>query len=106
MGCKVLIHAKPVTCQSWDYRAKQGFYVGPASDHYKCYKLEKLETRQKVISDTVKFRHAYLPIPAVSVDDKIINGLKVMAGALQNAPPPTSCYQLDAIEMLCTLLEK
>jgi hypothetical protein len=29
-----------------------------------------------------------------------------MAGALQNAPPPTSCHQLDAIEMLHMLLEK
>jgi hypothetical protein len=29
-----------------------------------------------------------------------------MAGALQNAPPPTSSHQLDAIEMLRTLLEK
>jgi hypothetical protein len=54
----------------------------------------------------VKFKHTYLQIPAVSVDDKIINGLQVMVGALQNAPPPTSCHQLDAIEMLRTLLEK
>jgi hypothetical protein len=37
---------------------------------------------------------------------KIINGLQVIAGALQNAPPPTSNNQMDAIEMLCTLFEK
>jgi hypothetical protein len=29
-----------------------------------------------------------------------------MAGALRNAPPPTSSHQLDAIEMLHMLLEK
>ncbi len=40
------------------------------------------------------------------MDDKIINKLQVMAGALQNAPPPTSSNQLDAIEMLLTLFEK
>ncbi len=66
----------------------------------------KLETKQKVISDRVEFRHANLQIPAISVDDKIINGLQVMAGALQNALPPTSSNQLDAIEMLRTLFEK
>ncbi len=66
----------------------------------------KLETKQKVISNTVKFRHAYLQIPVVSVDDKIVNGLQVMAGALQNAPPPTLCHQLDSIETLRRLLEK
>jgi hypothetical protein len=66
----------------------------------------KSETKQKVISDTVEFRHAYVKIPAVSAKDKIINRLQVMAGALQNAPPPTSSNQLDAIETLRTLFEK
>jgi hypothetical protein len=106
VGCRVLIHAKPATCQSWDYRAKQGFYVGPALDHYRCYKLVKSEMKRKVISDMVDFRHAYLQIPEVSADTKIINGLQVMDGALQNTPPPTSYHQVDAIEMLSTLLEK
>jgi hypothetical protein len=82
VGCRVLINTKPAMRKSWDYRAKQGFYIGPALDHYRCYKLVKSETKQKVISDTVEFRHAYLQIPVVSVYDKIINGLQVMAGAL------------------------
>jgi hypothetical protein len=56
--------------RSWDYRAKQGFYVGPALDDYRCYKLVKSETKQKVISDTVEFRHAYLQILAVLAIDK------------------------------------
>jgi hypothetical protein len=90
MGCRVFIHTKPAMGKSWDYRAKQGFYVGPALDHYRCYKLVKSETKQKVIINKVEFRHAYLQIPAVLVDNKIINGLQVMAGALQNAPPPIS----------------
>jgi hypothetical protein len=106
VGCGVLIHDKPATRKSWDYRAKEGFYIGPALDHYRCYKLVKLETKQKVISNTVEFRHAHLQIPVVSANDKIIHGLQVMAGALQNAPSPTSSNQLDAIEMLCTLFEK
>ncbi len=66
----------------------------------------KLKTKQKVISDTVEFRHAYLQIPAVLADDKIIIGLQMMAGVLRNAPPPTLSNQLDAIEMLHTLFEK
>jgi hypothetical protein len=54
----------------------------------------------------VESMHAYLQITAVSTDNKFINGLQVMAGALQNAPPPTSSNQPDAIEMLRTLFEK
>jgi hypothetical protein len=54
----------------------------------------------------VEFRHTYLLIQAVLVDDKIINGLQVMTGALQNTHTPTSSNQMDAIEALCTLFEK
>ncbi len=93
VGHRVLTHAKPPTQRSWDYRAKQGFYVGPAMDHYRCYKLVKSEMKQKVVYNMVEFRHAYLQILAVLADDKIINRLQVMAGMLQNAPPPTSSNQ-------------
>jgi hypothetical protein len=30
VGCRVLIHAKPASCRSWDFHAKNGFYIGPA----------------------------------------------------------------------------
>jgi len=106
MGCRVLILAKSRTCRSWDYRAKQGFYLGPALDHYRCYELVKSDTKQKVISDTVQFRHAYLQIPAVSAEDKILNGLQVMVGSMQNAPPPTSLSQIVAIDALQALFDK
>jgi hypothetical protein len=72
MGYRVLIHAKPATRHSWDYIAKHGFHVGPGLDHYRCYKLVKPETKQKVISNMVEFRCTYLQIPVVSADDKII----------------------------------
>jgi hypothetical protein len=81
MSCRVLIHAKPPTRKSWDHKAKQGFYVCPALDHYRCYKLVKLKTKQKVISNTVEFRHAYLQILTVLADEKIINRVQVMTGA-------------------------
>ena len=41
IGCCVLIHAKPATRQSWDYQAKDGFYIGPALDSYRCFKMVK-----------------------------------------------------------------
>ena len=88
VGFRVLILTKPATRKSWDFRSKQGFYMGPALDHYRCYKLVKSETKQKVISATVEFSHAFLQIPAVFVDDKVINGLQMMASVQQNAPLP------------------
>jgi hypothetical protein len=105
VGCHVLIHAKPITCRSWDFRAKDGFYIGPALNSYCCFKLVKSNTKSQVISDTVEFCHAYRSIPAPTPDDKIIHGLQVMSGALTNAPPPTSISQVKAIANLRDLLE-
>ena len=32
-GCRTIFHAKPSTCRSWDFRGKDGFYIGPALHH-------------------------------------------------------------------------
>jgi hypothetical protein len=45
VGCRVLIHAKPATRRSWDFRAKNGFYIGPAMDSYRCFKLVNADTK-------------------------------------------------------------
>ena len=85
VGCRVLIHAKPSTRWSWAYRgAKQGFCMGPALNHYKCYELVKSGTKQKVISGTVQFRHVYLQIPAVSAEDNM-QCTPSIVGTMQNA---------------------
>ena len=105
VGCRVLIHAKPVTRRSWDFRAKAGFYIGPAMDSYRCFRLVKSNTKSQVISDTVKFRHAFCTIPAPTPEDKIIHGLQTIAGALKDTPLPTTITQLDAIANLRELFE-
>ncbi len=69
VGCRVLIHAKPATRRSWDFRAKEGFYIGPALDSYHCFKLVQMDTKSQVILDTVEFRHAYRQIPALDYYD-------------------------------------
>jgi hypothetical protein len=55
VGCCILIHAKLATQFSWNFHAKQGFYIGPALDSYCCFKLVNADTKSQVISDTVKF---------------------------------------------------
>jgi hypothetical protein len=105
VGCHILIHAKPVTRWLWDFRAKEGFYIKPALDSYRCFKLVKSDSKSQVISDMVKFRHAYRIIPSPTPEDKIIHGLQVMSGALKDAPPPTTITQVEAIANLRDLFE-
>ncbi len=105
VGCRVLIHAKPITRQSWDFQAKQGFYIGPALDSYRCFKLVNADTKSQCISDTVEFHHKYLAIPAPTPEDRIIQGLQQVPGALTGATPPTSISQVDAIANLRDIFE-
>ena len=39
IGCRVLIHHKPSTRASWAFRARDGFYVGPALLNYRCLQV-------------------------------------------------------------------
>jgi hypothetical protein len=105
VGCHVLIHAKPATWQLWDFRAKPGFYIGPALNSYRCFKLVKSDTKSQVILDTIKFCHLYLSVPVPSTKEKIIHGLQVIAGTIRGAPPPTSVSQLKAITSLQEIFE-
>ncbi len=104
-GCWVLIHAKPITRRSWDFRAKQGFYIGSALDSYWCFKLINADTKSQCISNTVEFRHKYLAIPAPTTEDRIIQSLQQVAGVLTRATPPTSISQVDAITNLRDIFE-
>ncbi len=101
----MLIHAKPATRRSWDFCAKEGYYIGPALDSYPCFRLVKSDNRSQVISDTVEFHYAYRTIPSPSPEDKIIHGLHVMSGTLKDAPPPRSISQMEAIANLRDLFE-
>jgi hypothetical protein len=100
VGCRVLIHAKPSTCQSWVYWAKNGFYIGPALDSYRCFKLVNADTKSQLFLDTVEFCHGYLPVPSPSTEDRIIHGLQVVAGALSGVALPMSISQVNAIANL------
>ena len=94
-GCSVHIHNKAMTRRSWDYRSHNGFYVGPALQHYRCYRVLNKESRAVAITDAVKFRHHYLPTPDLTAEDKIIDALQQLR--LANRMPTA---QLQAIYQL------
>jgi hypothetical protein len=100
VSCPVLIHAKLVTRRSWDFRAKSGFYIGPALESYRCFKLVNADTKSQVISDTVKIFYSYLSVPASSTEDQIVHGLQIVAGALAGAAPPTNISLVNVIANL------
>jgi hypothetical protein len=37
LGCPVIIHNKPATCHTYDFRSTDGFYVGVSLEHHCCH---------------------------------------------------------------------
>ena len=55
IGCKVLCFENPDVRSSWGPHGKEGYYVGPALEHYRCQSIYISETERTRISDTVAF---------------------------------------------------
>ena len=100
-GCRIISHAKGSTRRSWDFRGGTGFYVGPALEHYRCFKVVKNSTQHVVVTDTVVFQHPTMACPMLSPEDRIIHCLRALTRAIRaDRSPDSTQAQLLAIESL------
>ena len=58
IGCHVTIHNNPSKQKSCNHWGHDGFYVGPALERYRCFKVVDSTTNSTSISDTVDFIHS------------------------------------------------
>ena len=54
-SAKVISHLKPSQRKSWGVHGIEGWYIGPAREHYKCYRIYNPKKRAEYVSDTVRF---------------------------------------------------
>ena len=91
LGTRAVVHAKPDKRASWAYHGEDGWYVGPAPHHYRCFKVYMPETHKEKISDTVQLIPSRLPIPSATLEDHIAHAADKLVTALQHystTPPP------------------
>jgi hypothetical protein len=105
MGCRILIHSKPDKRKSWDFRARDGYNIGPALEHYRCYRAIDAKTKAELVSDTVEFLHSYLTQPTVTPADRITHALQLLAATIKQALPIVTANQLKALEDLQGLFD-
>eukprot|EP00804_Cyclotella_cryptica_P030727 CCRYP_009139-RA/>CCRYP_009139-RA protein AED:0.22 eAED:0.22 QI:0/0/0/1/0/0/4/0/733 len=87
MGCPVIIHNKASTRKSWDFRGRDGFSIGPALLHYRCFQVVDSATKNLLISDTVEFRHNFLSQPKLSYEDRLLHAINFLSTAIADALP-------------------
>ena len=54
-GTRVIIHEKPAQRRTWAPHGIDGWYVGPALDHYQCHRVWIPSTQSERIADTLQF---------------------------------------------------
>ena len=108
-GCRVLVHAKPQHRTTWAPHALDGWYVGPAVDSYRCYRIWMWDTRSIRICDTVSWFPTKVHLPCNSSTDLITTSLQDIAYALlhpttRSPVAPLTATHKAALQQLLEIL--
>lgn len=70
-GTHVLVHVKPSLRDSWAPHAVDGWYIGPALNHYRCYRIFIWATHRERNSDTVTWLPKHVALPQLTPSETI-----------------------------------
>jgi hypothetical protein len=93
-GQHLLVHEKPSNRKSWAPHALDAWYLGPAMEHYRCYRVFPWKTRSERIVDTVTWVPSKFKLPTLSSNDLIIDCASKIIVALQNPVPNAEALPL------------
>jgi hypothetical protein len=107
-GTRVISHEKPQQRARWDPHGVDGWYLGPAPDHYRCYRVHINNTKADRIVDTVEFFPAKVAMPRTASKDLATIAAQELTHAHMHTAPagPFSIIggaQLEALRQLATI---
>ena len=94
-GTKVIVHVDPSIRGTWELNGDQGWYVGPALNHYRCVTCYFPRTRTTRICETVTFIPHEIPFPEVKLTDHLRQAAEDIVTILTQ-PPATNVPSLRA----------
>jgi hypothetical protein len=89
IGIKVVAHVPPSERASWAQHGLIGYYIGPAHEHYRCYRIWIPATKAIRVSDCCEWYPA--DILSASMDEKL--------AALPLLPPPSNLQRVETPPM-------
>ena len=93
-GTKVLIHEKPNNRETWAAHGVEGWYLGPALNHYRCYRVYSTDTRAERIADTLAWFPTHVKMPTAESTEAAIAAAHDLIHALQNPSPASALSPL------------
>ena len=91
-GTKALIFESSVDRHTWAPHGVDSWYLGPAPEQYRCYRLYVPKTRAKRTSKTVQFFPHQCPVPKKSSVDAETLTERALTEALTNPAPAAPFY--------------
>ena len=82
-GTGVIIQEKPTNRQTWAPHGTDGWYLGPALNHYQCYRVWVPCTHAECIVDTISFFPKAVAIPDLTHKYAAIQAARELTHALQ-----------------------
>jgi hypothetical protein len=82
-GIKVLIHEAPEQRGTWSDHAVEGWYVGPALDHYRLHTVYVDKTRSERTAGTLTWMPERIAMPVATPADMILAAVTDLKNALQ-----------------------
>jgi len=83
-GMKVVVHEKPLQRGPWDPHGVEGYYLGPALEHYRCFRTWISHTNAQRISDTISWHPDKLRMPSTDMREELQRFGKDVNEALDN----------------------
>lgn len=114
-GMKILAFDGPDDRESWAPHGEEGFYVGPAFHHYRCYEVFIPKTKRSRITDTLSWHPPNFVLPGASPIDALtaavtdlqtaINGLRRTPATCATLRQPLACVDSSLSTALQSLRE-
>jgi hypothetical protein len=86
-GTRIIAHETPSKRRTWAPHGQDGWYIGPALEHYRCYTVYITKTRGNRIVETVDFFPEKFTLPFPSSQDLATQAAADLTHALLHPQP-------------------
>jgi hypothetical protein len=101
LGKKALVYDDPTTIASWAPHATDGFYVGPANNHYHCLHFYILLTQRFRFADTWQLYPAHCQVSVASEHNKTLLAAANLFEQLGRMVPTMASTKLKHLTAIC-----
>jgi hypothetical protein len=91
---RIKAHETPSRRRTWDPHGQDGWYIGPALEHYRCYTVYITIARGDRIVETVNFFPEKFTLPFPSSQDLATQAASDLAHALLHPQPAGPCCKV------------